>query len=138
MVTRLRDNIVKPRILTDGTIRYDPNRRAFFTAPSSYKVALADDKWREAMQSEFSALQHNDTWTLVPRPAGQNIISCKWVFKVKQHPDGLVDKYKALLVARGFTQKYGIDYLETFSPVVKPATIRLVLSLALSKGWDLH
>lgn len=90
------------------------------------------------MEAEFSALQHNDTWSLVPKPPGQNIISCKWVFKVKENPDGTVDKYKARLVARGFTQQYGIDYLEMFSPVVKPATVRLVLSVAISKGWDLR
>ena len=86
------------------------------------------------MESEFTALQQNATWTLVPKPPGQNIISCKWVFKIKENPDGSIDKYKARLVARGLSQQYGIDYLETFSPVVKPATVRLVLSLAVSKG----
>jgi hypothetical protein len=135
MVTRSKHNIHKPRIHADGTILYNPSRRAFFTTPSSYKTALADDKWCQAMQNEFLALRQNNTWTLVPKPPGQNIISCKWVFRVKQHPDGSIDKLKARLVARGFTQQYGIDYHETFSPVVKPATVRLVLSLAVSRGW---
>jgi hypothetical protein len=133
MVTRFKHNIHKPRIHADGTILYNPSRRAFFTTPSSYKTALADDKWCQAMQDEFLALRQNNTWTLEPH--GQNIISCKWVFRVKQHPDGSIDKLKARLVARGFTQQYGIDCHETFSPVVKPATVRLVLSLAVSRGW---
>jgi hypothetical protein len=75
---------------------------------------------------------------LVPWPPGVNIVGSKWIFKAKQRPDGSVDKYKARLVARGFTQQYGIDYGDTFSPVVKPATVRLVLSLAISRGWSLR
>ncbi|GKD64818.1 retrotransposon protein, putative, ty1-copia subclass, partial [Tanacetum coccineum] len=94
--------------------------------------------WRAAMESEFDALNKNHTWALVPRPKGVNIVGFKWVFKLKQNPDGSTDKYKARLVARGFTQQYGIDYQDTFSPVVKPATIRLVLLLAVSRGWHLR
>jgi histone deacetylase 1/2 len=137
-VTRLRNNISRPLIRTDGTVRYDPQRRAFFAEPSSYRTALTDPNWRTAMESEMHALHQNKTWTLVPRPRDQNIISCKWIFKVKQHADGSIDKYKARLVARGFTQQYGIDYMDTFSPVVKPATVRLVLSLAVSRDWHLR
>jgi hypothetical protein len=90
------------------------------------------------MEAEFAALQANQTWTLVPRPPGTNIVGSKWIFKTKFRPDGSVDKYKARLVARGFTQQYGIDYHDTFSPVVKPVTVRLVLSLAVSRGWCLR
>jgi hypothetical protein len=90
------------------------------------------------MQSEFDALQSNNTWTLVPRPAGVNIVTGKWVFRHKFLSDGTLDRYKARWVLRGFTQRPGIDYDETFSPVVKPATIRVVLSLALSKSWPMH
>jgi hypothetical protein len=90
------------------------------------------------MEAEVHALHGNATWTLVPRPPGQNIISCKWVYKLKQHADGSIDKYKVRLVARGFTQQYGIDYLDTFNPVVKPETVRLVLSLAASRDWHLR
>ena len=84
------------------------------------------------MQEEFSALQRTQTCSLVPRPPGTNIVSCKWIFKLKERSDGSLDKYKARLVVRGFTQQYGVDYVATFSPVVKPATVRLVLSLAIS------
>jgi histone deacetylase 1/2 len=77
-------------------------------------------------------------WTLVPRPPGTNIVGSKWIFKTKHHPDASVEKQKAHLFARGFTQQHGIDYDDTFSPVVKPATIRLLLSIAVSRGWALH
>jgi hypothetical protein len=72
------------------------------------------------MSKEFSALSQTNTWTLVPRPPGTNIVGSKWIFKTKHHPDGSVEKHKARLVARGFTQQHGIDYDDTFSPVVKP------------------
>lgn len=78
------------------------------------------------------------TWVLVPRPPGVNLVSCKWVFKLKQHPAGSIDKHKARVVARGFTQQHGIDYHNTFSPVVKPATVRLILDLVVSRGWHLR
>ena len=139
--TRLQNNIQRPKIPTDGTVRYNPYRRGFsavVAAPATYRQALVDPAWKAAMQEEFSALQHTATWSLVPRPSGTNIVSCKWIFKVKQHSDGSLDKYKARLVARGFAQQYGVDYLDTFSPVVKPATVRLVLSLAVSQGWCLR
>jgi histone deacetylase 1/2 len=90
------------------------------------------------MDTEYQALAKNQTWHLVPRPKGKNIVGCKWVYKIKRKADGSVDRYKARLVAKGFKQKYGIDYEETFSPVVKAATIRLILSIAVSRGWSLR
>ena len=138
MVTRHRDHTRKEKSYTDGTVRYDSRRRAFFAAPVSHRDALGEPAWRAAMSEEFAALRHTNTWVLVPRPPGVNIVSCKWIFKTKHRPDGSVDKHKARLVARGFTQQHGIDYGDTFSPVVKPATVRLVLSLAVSRGWSLR
>lgn len=69
-------------------------------------------------------------------PKGKNIIGCKWVYKVKRKADGTIDRYKARLVAKGYKQRYGIDYEDKFSPVVKAATIRLVLSIAFSRCWS--
>jgi histone deacetylase 1/2 len=86
------------------------------------------------MDSEYKALLRNKTWQLVPRPKGKNIIGCKWVYKIKKKADGIIDRYKARLVAKGFKQRYGIDYEDTFSPIVKAATIRLVLSIVVTKG----
>nr|ABA94875.1 retrotransposon protein, putative, Ty1-copia subclass [Oryza sativa Japonica Group] len=69
---------------------------------------------------------------------GKNIIDCKWVYKVKRKADGSLDRYKARLVAKGFKQRYGIDNEDTFNPVIKAATIRTVLSIAVSRGWSLQ
>jgi histone deacetylase 1/2 len=84
------------------------------------------------MEEEYAALISNNTWDLVPCPSGTNIVRGKWVFHHKFNTDGSLDRYKARWVLRGFTQRPGIDYDETFSPVVKPVIVRIVLSLALS------
>ncbi|XP_071683602.1 uncharacterized protein [Lolium perenne] len=138
MVTRHRDHTRREKAYTDGTVRYDVRRRALFAAPTSHRDALREPAWRSAMADEFSALCQTRTWVLVPRPPGVNIVGSKWVFKTKHKPDGSIEKHKARLVAHGFTQQHGLDYGETFSPVVKPATVRLVLSLAVSRGWVLR
>jgi histone deacetylase 1/2 len=134
---RLRTGNLKPLVQTDGTVRY-----GLFVGPSaepgSLNVALSSPHWKAAMDQEIDALHHNGTWSLVPLVRNHNIIDCKWVCKVKHKSDGSIDRYKARLVAKGFHQRYGIDYEETFSPVVKPATIHLVLSLAVSRGWNLR
>jgi hypothetical protein len=106
--------------------------------PQSYRAALADPNWRTAMEAEYSALLANKTWDLVPRPSHSNIVTGKWVFKHKFTADGSLERYKARWVLRGFTQRPGIGFFETFSPVVKPATVRTILSLALSNGWPIH
>ena len=88
--------------------------------------------------SEHQALMRNKIWHLVPPPKGKNIIGCKWVYKIKRKLDGTIDRYKARLVGKGFKQRYGIDYEDTFSPVVKAATIRLIVFIAVSRGWSLR
>lgn len=85
------------------------------------------------MSLEFDALQQNRTWRLVDWPLGANVVTSKWVFKHKLNPDGPLERYNACWVMRGFTQCAGIDFGETFSPVVKPAMIRIVLTIAASR-----
>ena len=106
--------------------------------PSSYRVALKDPNWYNAMLEEYNALLRNDTWSLVARPAGTNVVTGKWIFRHKFNPDGSLARYKARWVLRGFTQHSGVDYDKTFSTVVKPAMIRVVLSIAASSSWPIH
>lgn len=90
-------------------------------------------EWQEAIAAEFAVLEANKTWDLVPLPKGKKAISSKWVFKIKHNSDGSIKRYKARLVVKGFTQKAGIDYTETFSPIVKLTTIALLLLLLLKR-----
>ncbi|KAF5820342.1 putative RNA-directed DNA polymerase [Helianthus annuus] len=106
--------------------------------PTTYAKALSDPNWLNAMQAEFTALQVNDTWELVPRPQDRPVIRCMWLFRHKFKADGTLERYKARLVVNGNSQTVGIDCEDTFSPVVKPATIRTVLSLAVSRSWPIH
>jgi hypothetical protein len=133
-VTRLHDGIQKLKVYTDGTIRYDMLTTGI---PYNMQEALSNDDWKSAMDAEYRALLRNQTWHLVPPESGRNLIDCKWIYKVKHKANGSIDHYKARLVAKGFKQCIGIDYDDTFSPVVKPTTIRLVLAIADSQGWSL-
>ncbi|XP_021747892.1 uncharacterized protein LOC110713750 [Chenopodium quinoa] len=90
------------------------------------------------MHDEFDALIKTGTWDLVPRPTGVNIVNCMWLFKHKYKSNGDLERHKSRLVCDGRSQEVGMDYDETFSPVVNPATIRTVLSLAMAKKWLIH
>jgi hypothetical protein len=105
--------------------------------PTNIHEALTNSKWTQAVKEELEALQKNGTWTLVPLPRGKKTVGCKWVFSIKHKADGSIDRYKARLVAKGYTQTYGI-YQETFSPVAKLTSIRVLLSLAANLDWPLH
>jgi Reverse transcriptase (RNA-dependent DNA polymerase) len=94
-------------------------------------------KWKKAMFEEIRALLKNDTWDMVPRPSKKNIMGCKWVYSVKHTPEGKVDRFNARLVAKGHTQTYGVDYEETFAPVMKINIIRTLILCAVNFGWDL-
>ena len=99
---------------------------------------MVHDCWKQAIEVELFALEKNATWTLTKLPFGKKTIRCKWVFKVKFKPNGSIERHKARLVAKCYTQTVGVNYLETFSLVVKITTLRVLLSLAAAKCWFLH
>lgn len=105
--------------------------------PVCYEEAKGYPEWEEAMQEEIEALKKNETWELVPKPENCTPVTCKWVYRLKKKSDSTIDKFKARLVARGFSQSYGLDYEETFSPVAKMVTVRSIFSLAAFKSWKL-
>ncbi|GJT16286.1 ribonuclease H-like domain-containing protein [Tanacetum coccineum] len=103
--------------------------------PKSFYEASKDQHWIEAMNNEMNALYSNDTWEVVELPLGRKAIGGKWVYKIKYKSSGDIDRYKARYVAKGYNQKEGIDFDETFSPVVKIVTIRCVINLAVQNNW---
>ena len=105
--------------------------------PHFYHQVVPFPEWRRAMHEEIQALEANSTWTLVPLPPGKHCIGCRWVYKVKYKMDGSVDIYKARLVAKGYTQQAGIDFSDTFSPVAKLTTMRVLLCVAAARNWCL-
>jgi hypothetical protein len=137
MVTRRAAGVLRPvnrLILAADTTCTPPDASP---VPSSVRTALADPHWRRAME-EYATLLANHTWDLVSCPPGTNVVTGKWLFRHKLTSDGSLDRYKARWVLQGFTQRLGVDYDETFSPVVKFATVCAVLSLALSRDWAIH
>lgn len=107
------------------------------TVNEAIKGEEADD-WKKAMQEEMESHRANGTWSLVELPTGRKPIKAKWVFKAKRNDSGEVIRYKARLVAKGCAQKYGIDYNETFSPVVRYASIRFLIALAVKNSYKIH
>ena len=106
--------------------------------PTTFKTAVVHEQWRNAMVEEFTALQKQGTWELVPPPVDRNVIGSKWVYKIKKDQYGKISRYKARLVAQGYSQEHGLDYADTFSPVVRHTTVRLVLAIAASQRWKLR
>jgi hypothetical protein len=133
MQTRFKFGIVEKKLFaTSTTVNY------LQTEPPTYNIASKIPEWRAAMASEFDALQRQHTWSLIPPSSDQNLVGCPRVYKIKRNTDGSVSQYKARLVAKGFHQKAGVDFDETFSPVVKPPMVRIILSLAAQNHWPLR
>ena len=95
-------------------------------------------KWKEAMERELNTLEKARTWETVPRPPDTEIVGSKWVFRIKRKADGTIEKYKARLVARGFTQIYGVNYFDTYSPVAKLSSFRAILAIAARNDWEIE
>ena len=103
--------------------------------PKTYQEAICSresEQWQQAMAEEMSALKHCETWSLVPRTSGMNVVKNRWIFKKKTGTDGTIQRYKARLVAKGYSQQEGVDYLETFSPVARFDTVRVLMSVLAS------
>ena len=135
MLTRGKAGIFKPKTF-QATIL--PNTSLPDSEPTTYSFASKNAYWRHAMDDKFKTLTDQKTWVLVPKPHGRHPVGCKWVYKIKHNADGSIFSYKARLVANGYNQEYGLDYSETFSPVIRQETIRLVLSLAVHNNAFLH
>jgi hypothetical protein len=106
--------------------------------PTNYEEVAGKKEWKDAMVKEYQSIVKNDVWDVVPRPKEKLVVSSKWIFKMKHAADGSIEKYKARFVARGFSQKEGIDYEETFALVARYTSIRVVLSIATVMKWKVH
>ena len=129
----------------DVAMEGEPHHSALHVAdvmePETIQQALKSpesSQWKRAADEEIASLKENDTWDLVELPEGKRVVGCKWVFKTKHDKNGQVERFKARLVARGFAQTYGIDYEETFSPVVRFSSIRVLLAFAVQRGMLIH
>jgi hypothetical protein len=106
--------------------------------PTCFEESIQKKEWADAMTEEYQSIMKNYVWELVPRPKSKDVVSSKWIYKIKHVVDGSIEKYKARFVARGFSQKEGIDYEETFSLVARYTSIRTILALAAKMKWKLH
>ena len=124
--------------------KFSTRHRAFIAAvhtgvePRSFAEAMQDPGWREAMAKEIRALEDNDTWVLSALPPDKRVLGCKWVYKIKYHSDGSVERLKARLVILGNHQVAGLNYDETFAPIAKMVTVRVFLAVAAARNWELH
>ena len=106
--------------------------------PKTFAKASRNPYWDAAMDEEYRSLMANDTWNLVPLPKGRKLVRCKWVYITKYASNGSVERLKARLVSKGFSQVKWIEYNETFAPVTKKNSIYLVLSLGGLHNWEFH
>jgi hypothetical protein len=106
--------------------------------PTYFEEAIQRKEWADAMIDEYQSILKNEVWEIVPKPKSKDVVSSKWLFKIKHAADGSIEKYKARFVARGFSQKEGIDYEKTFAPVARYTSIRNIIALAAKMKWKLH
>ncbi|KAM1175182.1 hypothetical protein ACFX19_028211 [Malus domestica] len=145
---RLQDFVTyKPKHPLSNCCSYQklsPNYTAYLSnisaheEPQSFQEANQSQVWHRAMQDELHAFDQHKTWSIVPLPKGKKIVGCRWIYKIKFNSDGSIERHMARLVARGFTQTFDMDYKETFAPVAKMNTVRVLLSVAVNKGWPMY
>lgn len=135
MVTRSKNGVFKTKRPYIGAAERKQKKKQ---EPETVSEAMEQPEWKEALAAEFKALIKNNTWNLVPFQDQKNIIDSKWVFKTKYKADGTIERRKARLVAKGFQQTPGLDYYETFSPVIKASTVRVILSIAVHYNWEIR
>lgn len=137
--TRIRTT---PEYLSDYVLMAEANCEWLLMTineePWDFSEAKTKTVWVKACEEEIASIEKNHTWLLVDLPAGAKAIGLKWVFKLKRNPDGSVNNYKARLVANGYVQRHGVDYDEVFAPVARIETIRLIIALSASYGWEVR
>jgi hypothetical protein len=106
--------------------------------PTCFEEAIQKKEWVDAMTKEYQSIIKNDVWEIVPRPKNKDVVSSKWIYKIKHAANESIEKHKARFVACGFSQKEGIDYEERFSPVARYTSIRTIIALAAKMKWKLH
>ena len=112
-----------------------------FYEPNTYKQAMKSpdaELWQQAAEEEINSLNANGTWDIVPLPKDRKAIGSRWVFKIKRNADGSIERYKARVVAKGFSQRPGLDYIEVFAPTFRMASIRTIIALAAKHDYILH
>jgi hypothetical protein len=106
--------------------------------PSTLEEAAEKPEWKDAMMEEYQSIVKNHVWQVVSRPEGKSVVTSRWIYKIKHVADGGIEKYNTRFVARGFSQKEGEDYEETFAPIAKYTSIRSIIVIASAMGWKLH
>ncbi|KAL2466168.1 cysteine-rich RLK (RECEPTOR-like protein kinase) 8 [Abeliophyllum distichum] len=136
MITRGKAGVFKPKVYAGQAAEYI--EKSGESEPLSVEEAMSNIKWKNAMKDEFDALVKNKTWKLVSHSPNMKVIGNKWVYRIKYSSEGKVQRFKARLVAKGFLQTAGVDFNKTFSPVIKAATLRIILTLAMAKDWEIR
>lgn len=131
MQTRAKNKITKPTQKLTLIATKEPKP----LIPTSVGQDMRDPNWRQSMGDEYNAQIENHTFELVPPRPNQHVIPTKWIHILKYLPNGVLRRYTSRWVARGYNKEYGVDYAESFSPLVKTLTIRLVLQLAVNRAW---
>lgn len=134
-VDTVKQSSYQVEVSTEGT--QSTSSTVHIEEPETYKQAIQVEEWCQAMTVELAAFEANVTWEVVPLPSNKKAVGCRWLYKVKYHANGQVDRYKARLVAKGFTQTANMNYFETFAPVAKMTSFRLLLAVAAMNQWKI-